>query len=151
MFLFSHWVKSDSLRPHGPQHARPFCPSPSPEDCPSSCPLYQWSHPAVSSSDVLFSFYPPSFPASGTFPMSHLFASNDQNTRASALACSSNEYSALISLKIDWFDLLDVQGTFRSLKASILWCSAFFMVQFSVICDHWEDHSLEYNGLLSEE
>ena len=62
------------------------CPSPSPGICPSSCSLHQWCHPAVSSSDVLFSFCPQSFLASGTFPMSHLFISDYQNTGASALA-----------------------------------------------------------------
>ena len=82
--LFSHPVVSDSLQPHGLQQARPPCPSPSPEVCPSSCSLLGWCHPAISSSDTLFSFCPHSFPASGTFPMSHLFASDDQNTGASA-------------------------------------------------------------------
>ena len=75
-----------SLRPHGLQHARPPCPSPSPEVCPSSCRLHQWCHPAISSSETLFSFCPWCFPASGTFPMCSLFASDDQNTGASASA-----------------------------------------------------------------
>ena len=73
--------------------------------------------------------------------------------------CPSNEYSELISLKIDWLDLLAVQGTLRSLlqhhslKASILWCSAFFTVcllygpALTTVCDHWEDHSLDYIDL----
>ena len=84
--LFSHPVMSDSLWPHGLQHFRPRCPSPSPEVCPSSCPLHQWGHPNISSSDALFSFCPQSFPASGTFPMSGLFTSDDQNTGVSASA-----------------------------------------------------------------
>ena len=75
---------SNSLWPHGLQHGRPLCPSPSPEVCPSSCPLHQWCHPAISSSDVLFSFCRQSFPAPQTFPMSQIFASYDQNTRVSA-------------------------------------------------------------------
>ena len=69
----------------------------------------------------------------------------------------SKEYSRVISLKIDWFDLLAVQGTFRSFlqhhssKASILWCSAFFMVQLlTAVGGHWEDHSLDYMGLGSQ-
>ena len=69
----------------GLQHARPLCPSPSPGFCPSSCSLPRWCHPAISFSDALFSC-PQSFPASGTFPMSCLFASDDQNTGASASA-----------------------------------------------------------------
>ena len=62
----------------------------------------------------------------------------------------SHEYSGLMSLKIDWFDLLAVQGTLRrllqhhSLKASILWCSSFFTVHSHTIRDHWEDNSLDY-------
>ena len=75
----SHPVVSDSLWSHERQHARPFCPSLSPGLCPSSCSLHQWCRPAISSSDTLFSFCPQSFPASGTFPMSRLFASDDQN------------------------------------------------------------------------
>ena len=72
--LFRHPVVSDSLRPHGLQHYRPFCPSPPPRVCPSSCSLHQWCHSAISSSNTLFSFCSQSFPASGTFPMSCLFA-----------------------------------------------------------------------------
>ena len=119
-----------TLWPHGPQHTRPPCPSPSPNVCPSSCPLHQWCHPAISSSDALFSFCPQSFPASGTFPMSWLH----QMTKILELQLQHKsfqcEYSGLLSLKIDWFFLLAVQGTFRSLlqhrslKASILWHSA---------------------------
>ena len=106
---------SNSLWPHGLQLTRPPCPSPSPGVCPCSCSLHQWCHPVISSSDTFFSFCPQSFPASGTVPMNHLFASNE----------------------IVWFDFLAFQGTFRSLlqhhswKASILWCSAFFKVQLS--------------------
>ena len=83
ILLFRCPVMSDSLWPHGLQHTRPLCPSQSPKGCPSSHPLHQWCHPAISSSDALFSFYPQSFPASGTFSMSRLFASGDQNTSAS--------------------------------------------------------------------
>ena len=68
------------------QLARPPCLSPSPGVCPSSCSLHWWCLSAISSSDTFFSFCPQSFPASGTFPMNHLFTSDDQNTRASALA-----------------------------------------------------------------
>ena len=57
---------------HRLQHARPLCPSPSPHICPSSCALHQWCHPAILSSDALFSFCPQSFPGSGTFPMSQM-------------------------------------------------------------------------------
>ena len=66
------------------QHASSLCSPPFPEVCPSSCPLHRWCHPAISSSDDLFSFCPQSFPASGTFPMSQLFASDEHNTGVSA-------------------------------------------------------------------
>ena len=68
----------------GLQQVRPPCPSPSPEVFPILCPLHQWCHSAISSSDALFSSCPQSFPASGTFPMSCLVISGDQNTGASA-------------------------------------------------------------------
>ena len=73
-----------TLQPHGLQHTRPPYPSPSPEVCPSSYPLHWWCRLAISSSDSLFSFCPQSFPASGTYLMSWLFAWEDQNTGASA-------------------------------------------------------------------
>ena len=138
LLLFSCPVMSNLLQPHGLLHARPLCPSPSPRVCPSSCSLHWWCCPTISYSDTLISFCPWPFPAPGTLPMSHLFASNDQNIGASASASVlPSEYSGLISLKINWFDLLVVQGTFRGLlqlhssKALILWLSAFFTVQLS--------------------
>ena len=86
LLLFSHPVVYNSLQPHGLQHARPPCPSPSSDVCPSSCPLHWWCQPAISSSDALFSFCSQSFPASVTFPTSRQFASDGQNTGASASA-----------------------------------------------------------------
>ena len=85
LLLFSRPVVSDSLQPHGLQHTRPPCPSPSPEVCPSLCPLHQWCHPTILSSDALFYFCPQSFPESGAFPMSQLFAPRDQNSGVSTL------------------------------------------------------------------
>ena len=85
--LFSHPVTSDSLQPHGLRYARPPCPWLYLRVCSSSCPLHRWCFPAISSSDnTLFSFCPQSFPSSGTFPMSCLFTSGNQNTGASASA-----------------------------------------------------------------
>ena len=83
---FSCSVVSDSLRPHELQHARPPCPSPTPRAYPNSCPLNRWCHPAISSSGVPFSSCPQSLPASGSFPMSQLFAWGGQSTGVSALA-----------------------------------------------------------------
>ena len=75
---FSHSVMSDSLWPHGLQHTRPPCLSPSPEICTSSCSLHQWCHPTISSSVVPFSCLQ-YFPASGSFQMSQLLPSGGQN------------------------------------------------------------------------
>ena len=77
-------VMSDSLWPHGLQHTRLPCPSPSPRVCPSSCSLSQWCHPTISSSATLFSFCLQSFPASGSFPVTQLFTSGGQRIGASA-------------------------------------------------------------------
>ena len=74
-FHFSCSVMSDSLQPHESQHSRPPCPSPTPRVYTNSCPLSQWCHPTISSSVIPFSSCPRSFPASGSFPMSQLFAS----------------------------------------------------------------------------
>ena len=129
---------SNSLWPREIQLTSPPCPTPTRGAYPNSCPLSQWCHPAISSSVVCFSSCLQSFPASGSFLMSQFFTSGDQSIGASASASiPSNEYSGLISFKIDWFDLLAVQGTLKSLlqhhssKASILQCSGFFMVQLS--------------------
>ena len=101
-------------------------------------PSSWWGHPTISSLVIPFSSSLQSFPGSGSFPMSQFFASGGQSIRVSSFSISpSNEYSGLISFRIHWFDLLAVQGTFKSLlqhhnsKASILRCSAFFMVQLS--------------------
>ena len=83
---FSRSVMSDSLRPHESQHARPPCPSPTPGVHPNSCPSSRWCHPAVSSSVVPFFSCSQSLPASGSFPMSQLFAWGGQNIGVSASA-----------------------------------------------------------------
>ena len=83
---FSHSVMSNSLRPHGLQHARFPCPSPTPGACSNSCPLSQWCHPTISSSVAPFSSCLQSFPASGSFLMSQLFVSGGQSTEVSASA-----------------------------------------------------------------
>ena len=76
---FSRSVVSDSLWPHGLQHASPPCPSPTPRVYSNSCPLSQWCHPTISSSVVPFSTFCQSFPASGSFQMSQFFASDGQS------------------------------------------------------------------------
>ena len=82
ILLFSHSVMSKSLRPHGLQHARLLCPSPSPRGCSNSCPLSRWCHLILCRPLLL----PSSFPASGSFQMSQFFASGGQRIRVSASA-----------------------------------------------------------------
>ena len=81
---FSCSVVSDSLQPHEPQHTRPPCPSPTPGVHPNPCPLSWWCHPTISSSVIPFFSCPQSFPASGSFQMSQLFASGGQSIGVSA-------------------------------------------------------------------
>jgi len=109
----SRSVMSDSLRSHGPQHTRLPCPSPTPGACSNSCPSSQWCHPSISSSVVPFSSRLQSFPASGSFQMNQFFTSGGQSF--SFFFSPSNKYSVLISFRMDWFDLLAVQGTLKSL------------------------------------
>ena len=128
---------SDSLWFHGLQYARLPCPSLSSRVCSNSYPLSQSYYLTISTSATLF-FCLQSFPASRSFLRSRLFASRwPKYWRFSFSISPSNEYSGLISFRIDWLDLLAVQGSLKSLlqhhssTASILWCSAFFVVQLS--------------------
>ena len=89
---------SNSLRPHELQHIRPPCPSPTPRVYSNSCPSSQWCHLAVSSSVIPFSSCPQSLPASGSFPMSQLFASGGQSIGSFSFNISpSNEHPGLIT------------------------------------------------------
>ena len=125
---------SDSLWPHELQHPRPPCPSPAPRVYSNSCPLSQWCHPTISSSVSPFFSCFQSCPALGSFQMSQLFTSGGQSIRVSARSfiSPSNEHPWLISFRMEWLDLLAVQGILKSLlqhhssKASILQCSGFF-------------------------
>jgi len=125
---------SDSLQSHETQHARPPYSSPTARVHPNPCSLSQWCHPTISYSVIPFSSCPQSFPASGSFQMSQFFASGGQSIGASA---SKSVFPGLISFRMDWLDLLRVQGTLKShlqhhsSKASILQCSAFFIFQLS--------------------
>ena len=110
------------LQPHGLQHAKLSCPSPSPGACSDSCPLSRWCHLTISSSVIPFSSCPQSFSALGYFPMSQLFASGGQSigVSPSASVLPMNEHSGLISFRMDWLDLLAVQGTLKSLPVPVL-------------------------------
>ena len=105
---FSCSVMSDSLRPHDSQHASPPCLSPTPRVHSNSCPSSWWCHPAISSSIVPFSSCPQSLPASGSFPVSQLFAWGGQSIGDSALVSflpkksqgwSPSEWTGWISLQ----------------------------------------------------
>ena len=136
--------------PHGLQHVGPPCPSPSSEVYPSSCPLHWWCHPAISSSDILFSFCPQSFPT----PVSQLFASNDQNTGVSASA-------SVLPMSIQGWFLLRLTGLisllskglqepfpapqFQSINSLVL--CLLYGPALTTVCDHWEDHSIDYTDI----
>ena len=128
---------SNSSLLHEPQHARPRCPSPTLRIYSNSYPLSQWFHSTISSSVVPFSSCLPSFPTSGSFQMSQLCIRWPKYWIFSFNISPSNEHPGLISLRMDWLDLLVVQGSLKSLlqhhnsKASILLRSALFIVQFS--------------------
>ena len=128
---FSCLVVSDSLRLHGLQHTWLPSPASAPGACSNSCPLSWWCHPTISSSVVPFSSCLQSLPASGSFPMSQLFTSGSQIIGASASP-------SILPMNIqDWFPLgtgwISLQSLgllkYHSSKASILWHSAFFMIQ----------------------
>ena len=146
--VFSRSVVSNSLRPHEPQHARPPCPSPTPGVYPNSYPLSQWCHLTISSSVIPFSSCPQSFPKSGSFPISQIFASGGQRIGATASASVLPmsiqgwfpEYSWYMNLVIFNQGLVGSHAVLRTLKSllqyhsskvSILWCSVFFRVYLS--------------------
>ena len=147
---FSHSVMSDFLQPHGLQHTMLPCLSPTLGACSNSCPSNQRCHPTISFSVVPFSSCLQSFPASGSFQMSQLFASGGQSVGSFSFNISRfNEHPGLISFRMDWLDLLAVQGALKSLlhhhssKASILWGSAFFITLTSIY-DCWKNHSFDW-------
>ena len=138
---------SDSLM-HELQHARLSCPSLSPGVCFNSCPLSQWHYPTISVSATPFSFCLQSFLASGYFPMSWL-----KYWSWSFSISPSNEYSGLISFRIDRFDLLAVQETlesspelqFKSIYSSALGC--LYGPTLTSVHDYWKNHSFDCTGL----
>ena len=153
--LFHHSVVSNSMWPHGLQHARLPCLSPTQGACSNSCPLSWWCHPSISSSVIPFSCLQ-SFPASESFLMSQPFPSSGQNIGASAPRQSFQWVFRIDFFRIDWLDLLAVQGTLKRLlqhhssKASILWHSAFFMIQLLHPYDYWKNHSFDQMDLFQQ-
>ena len=147
---FSRSVVSDSLRPHESQHARLPCKSPTPGVYSNPCPLSRWCHPTISSSVVHFSSCPQSLPASGSFPVSQLFASGGQSTGVSASASV-----LLINIQdgfpLGWIGWISLQskGLSRVFSNTIVQKHQFFGAQLSSQSNsyihtwHWKNHSLD--------
>ena len=144
---FSHSVGSNSWQPHGLQHARPPCHSPTPEACSNSCSWSQWCHPIISSSVIPISSRLRSVPATGSFQMSQFFFRWSKYWSLSFSISPSKEYSGLISFKIYWLDLLAVQGTQESSPTSqfkninSLALSLLYGPTLTSIHDYWKNHS----------
>ena len=151
--LFSHSVMSNSLQPHGLQHSRLSCPSPSPKVCSNSCPLSWWCHPTVSSSAAPFSSCHRPFPASGSFPMSWLFTSGGQSI--GALASTS-----VLPMNIQGGLSLGLTGwsycsrysqesfpapQFKSINSLVL--SLLYHPTLTSIHDYWKNHRFHYMDL----
>ena len=146
---FSRSVVSDSLWPREPQHTRSPCPSPTARVYSNPCPLSRWCHPTISSSVIPFSSCPQSFPASGSFQMSQLFASGGQSIRVSAstsvLPMNTQDWSPL-----GWTGwILQSKGLSRVFSNTTVQKHQFFCTQLlyspalTCIHDHWKNHSLD--------
>ena len=142
---------SDALLPHGLQHARLPCPSPTPRAYSNSCPLSRWCHPTISSSVIPFSSCLQSFPASGSFPTSQFFASCGQSigASASALVLSMNVQDWFI---LGWTGLISLQskGLSRVFSKTTVQKHQSFSTQPSLwsnctsIHEYWKNHSFDY-------
>ena len=150
--LFSHSVLSDSLWPHGLQHARLPCPSPNPRAYSNSCPLGRWCNPTISSSVILFSSHLQFFPASRTFQMSQPFTLGGQSIGVSAS-------TSVLPMNIqDWFPLgwtgwisLQSKGLSRVSSNTTVQKHQFFGAQpsshphptLTSIHDYWKNYSFD--------
>ena len=156
--LFSCSVMSDSSWTNGLQQSQFPCPSPSPRVCSNSCPLSQWCHPTHSSSVITFSSCLQSFPASGSFlEESALHIRWSKYWSFNFSISPSIEYSGLISFRIDWFDLLAVQGNFKSLlqdhsSEALIFLALSFLYGLTVtsIHDYWKTIALTNGHLLAQ-
>ena len=151
---FSDSVVSNSLRPHEPQHTRPPCPSPTLGVYSNPCPSSRWCRPTISSSVIPFSSCPQSFPASGSFSMSQLFASGGLSigvsASASVLPMNTQDWS------VGWTGCISLlsKGLSRVLSNTTIQKHQFFGAQLSSQSssltsthDHWKNHSLDYTDL----
>ena len=147
---------SHSLWPQELQHTRLPCPPPTPKACSNSSPLSWWCHPTISSSVVPFSSCLKLCQHQGLFKW---VSSSHQVAKYCSFSFSvspSNEYSALISFRIDWLDLLAIQGTlksspisqFKSINSSVL--SLLYGTTLTSIHDYWKNHSFDYTHLYQQ-
>ena len=146
---FSHSVMSDSLQLHGLQHTRPPCPSPASRACSNSCPWSRWWRPTISSSLVPF-FYLQSFPALGSFAMSHFFTLGGKSTGAWALASVlpmkvhdwlPSRWTSLISLQSKGLSRVFPNTTVQ--KHQFFSAQLFFMITLISINDYWKNKSFD--------
>ena len=152
--LFNHSVVSDSLEPCGLQHARPPCPSPTPRACSNSCPLSQRCHPTISSSVIPLLLLPSIFPSIRVFCSELALHTRWPKYWSFRISINpSNEYSELISFRVDWFALL-VQGTLKSLlqhhssEASVIHhLNLLYGPILTSVHDYWKNHSFDYADL----
>ena len=153
--FFNCSVMSKSLQPHGLQHARLPCPSPSPRVCSNSCPLSQWYHPTISSSVTPFSYCLQSFPASGSFLMSWLLAPGDQSIRAWVSAsvfamniqgCFPLGLTGLISLLSKGLSRVFFNTTVQKHQYSLV-CSLLYDATLAYVHDYWKNHCFDYTDL----
>ena len=147
---FNCSVVSDSLWPHGLQHTRLPCLSPTPSVYSNSCPLRWWCHPTISSSVIPFSSCLQSFPASGSFQMSQFFASGGQSIGVSAstsvLPVNTQDWSPLgwtgwISLQSKGLSKSSPAPQFKSINSSVL--SFLYSPALTFIHDYWKNHSFD--------
>ena len=130
---FSRSVVADSLRPHESQHARPSCPSPTPRVYSNSCPSSRWCHLAISSSVIPFSSCPQSLPASGSFPVSQLFALGGQSIGVSAsTSVLPMNIQGLFPLGLTGLISLQSKGLSRVFSSTAIQRHQFFSAQPSL-------------------
>ena len=148
-FSSIHSVVSNSLQPHGTQHARPPCPSPTPRVYSNSSPLSQWCHPTISSSIIPFSSCPQSLPASESFPISQLFQWGGQSTGLSALTSflpknpRADLQNGLGGSPCSPRDFQESSPTPQSKRINSSAISFLHSPTLTSIHDHWKNHSLD--------
>ena len=144
-----------TLQPHGLQHARPPCPSPTPRVYSNSCPLSRWCHPTISSSADPFSSCLQSSPASGSFLISQFFASGGQSIGVSASVLPMNIQDWFPLGLTGWISLLS-KGLSRVFSSTTVQKHQFFGIQLSlwsnshILHDYWENHNFEYTNLCQQ-